>query len=107
VPRLSMFFLPCYIEGETSVINNLHYRDKILFFLFFFRSTEAPPFPLDRFPSVKDLCFATIRKFRPIGLKSDRQDLSAGAQLRPVETQYQDEFYRAYYTLLNHIYLSS
>lgn len=71
-------------------------------------STSAPPFPLHRFPSVKDLCFAVIREFKPAGLRSDGQGLSAGAQPRQVEAQYQDEFYRACYALLdNNLYLSS
>jgi hypothetical protein len=48
-----------------------------------------------------------IREFKPGGLKSDGQGLGPGALPRPLEAQYQDEFYRACYTLLGNIYLSS
>lgn len=48
-----------------------------------------------------------IREFKSDGLKSDGQRLGPGALPRPVEAQYQDEFYRACYALLGHIYLSS
>jgi hypothetical protein len=68
----------------------------------------SPPFPIDKFPSVKDLALGVIRQFRPAALRSDNDELSAGAERRPVEAQYQDEFYRGCYRLLNnHIYLSS
>ena len=48
-----------------------------------------------------------IREFKSSGLKSDGQRLGPGVLPRPVEAQYQDEFYRACYTLLGDIYLSS
>ena len=70
-------------------------------------SGPAPPFPSDRYPSVKDLCLAVIGKFRSSALKSEDRGLGPGAQPRPVEAQYQDEFYRACYALLGNIYLSS
>ena len=70
-------------------------------------STQDPPFPLLDFSSVRKLCFAAIRKFRSSALKSEERQLGPGAELRPVETQYQDEFYRACYVLLKGIYLSS
>jgi hypothetical protein len=70
-------------------------------------SNSVPPFPASEFPSVKDLCFAAIRKFTSTGLKPDRQRLGPGAQPRPLEAQYQDEFYRACYDLLGTVYLSS
>ena len=70
-------------------------------------SDSAPPFPSDRYPSVKDLCLAVIGKFRSSALKSEERGLGPGAQPRPVEAQYQDEFYRACYALLANIYLSS
>ena len=63
-------------------------------------SDSAPPFPSDRYPSVKGLCLAVIGKFRSSALKSEERGLGPGAQSRPVEAQYQDEFYRACYALL-------
>ena len=68
--------------------------------------TEAPPFPT-RFESVKDLCFEVVRNLSPAGLRSPRRQLGAGAQLRPLEAQYQDEFYRACSTVLGDMYLTS
>jgi hypothetical protein len=69
--------------------------------------TTAPPFPQDRFPSIKDLCFAVVREFSPVALRSGRE-FGSGALQRPVEAQFQDEFYRACYTLLKrNIYLTS
>ncbi|KAN0084838.1 hypothetical protein V8E54_001305 [Elaphomyces granulatus] len=66
------------------------------------------PFPSHMIPSVKDPCFAAIRKFNPTRLRSREQGVSAGAKWRPVEAQYQDELYRACYVLLDkNLYLSS
>ena len=67
----------------------------------------APPFPQHLFSSIKDLCFAAVREFSPTALTSER-GIGAGALERPVEAQFQDEFYRACYVLLNkNIYLAS
>lgn len=66
----------------------------------------APPFP-DKFSCIEDLCFAAVREFSPVALRSEG-NLGAGALERPVEAQFQDEFYRSCYTLLNkHLYLTS
>jgi len=63
-------------------------------------STEVPPFPLHCFPTLKDLCLGVIGKFKPAALK--------GVEARPLESQYQDEFYRSCYMLLDrHLYLNS
>ena len=70
--------------------------------------SKAPPFPFDRFSSIEELCFAAVRKFSPIALRFATEELSAGARSRPVEAQYQDEFYRACYSVLGgDIYLTS
>ncbi|GAD99046.1 predicted protein [Paecilomyces variotii No. 5] len=71
-------------------------------------SMEAPEFPLSEYPSVKDLCFAAIRRFSPHALRCPDRGLSIAGNPRPLEAQYQDEFYRACYSLLgNNIHLSS
>ena len=67
----------------------------------------APPFPSSAFQCLKTLCFAVLRHFNAVALRSDVRYLSAGAQYRPVEAVYQDEFYRASYKLLGNVYLSS
>jgi hypothetical protein len=48
-----------------------------------------------------------IREFKSRGLKLDEQRLGPGALPQPLEANYKDEFYRACYTLLGDIYLSS
>ena len=63
--------------------------------------TKILGFPLHQFPSIKDLCFATVSKFSCLSLVSSERGLGAGAIERPVEAQYQDEFYRACYNMLN------
>ena len=48
-----------------------------------------------------------MREFSPAAITSKRE-FGAGALKRPVEAQFQDEFYRACYVLLNkNIYLAS
>lgn len=51
--------------------------------------------------------FRCDSSFKVAALKSEQWGLSAGAQQQPVEAQYQDEFYRACYSLLGSIHLSS
>ena len=68
----------------------------------------APPFPLHRFSSVEALSFATVRRFSRVSLLSARKGLGAGLIAPPLEAQYQDEFYRACYEVLdNYVYLTS
>ncbi|KAN0086423.1 hypothetical protein V8E54_000111 [Elaphomyces granulatus] len=59
----------------------------------------ASPFPLLRFPSVKDLCLAVIREFK--------SQIGSRRASSPLEANYKGEFYKACYTLLGDIYLSS
>ncbi|KAI9748925.1 MAG: hypothetical protein M4579_007071 [Chaenotheca gracillima] len=69
---------------------------------------SSPKFPTDEFPSLRQLCAAAIRNFRYLPLGSQGERLGAGATIRPLEAQYQDEFYRACHeTLGGHIYLTS
>jgi hypothetical protein len=70
-------------------------------------SIQAPPFPLDKFTSVRELCFAAIRQFKPTALRSVQRGLGTGAVLRPIEGRYQDELYRACGALLGEVYISS
>ena len=59
-----------------------------------------PEFPRRRFSSLKDLSFSAIQKFSSNSLRSGGRGFSHGAEIRPLEAQYQDEFYRAcFYTL--------
>ncbi|KAJ9263388.1 hypothetical protein DTO212C5_7573 [Paecilomyces variotii] len=71
-------------------------------------SMDAPESPLDKYTCVRDLCFAAIRRFNPLALRCPHRGLSVAANPRPVEAQYQDEFYRACYSVLgNSIHLST
>src|SRR2546421_11102282 len=68
----------------------------------------APSFPSHKFPSIQDLCFAAVHRLSPFSLRSSGRNFGAGAVARPMEAQYQDEFYRACYVVLDyHIYLTS
>ena len=65
-------------------------------------------FPLDQFPSLPELCFSAIKRFSFNCLRSAGRGLSAAAEIRPVEAQYQDELYRACYITLGHnVHLTS
>ncbi|KAH0558586.1 hypothetical protein GP486_004759 [Trichoglossum hirsutum] len=70
-------------------------------------SIQAPPFPLDKFTSVRELCFAAIRQFKPTALRSVQRGLGTGAVLQPIEGRYQDELYRACSALLGEVYIFS
>jgi hypothetical protein len=50
-------------------------------------------FPIRKFPELKHLAEAVLREFSPKNLSLDTR-LGTGAVVRPVESCYQDEFYR-------------
>jgi hypothetical protein len=103
----------CFCFNTTPkvefLITNSYYYNELIFLrcLECLLSTWAPPFPLYKFLSIKELCFAIICEFKSSGLKPDRQRLGPGALPRPVEAQYQDEFYRACYALRIYTFLQS
>jgi hypothetical protein len=68
---------------------------------------KAPRFPIDRFPSVQELCFAAVRRFSPVALRCPSQGPGTGAVVRPLGAQFQDEFYKACFSILGHAYLTS
>ena len=69
---------------------------------------SAPPFPQSLFPNLQDLSFTAITSFSRTSLKSAGQGLQAGVIAKPVESHYQVELYRAFYTVLNkNVYLTS
>ena len=73
---------------------SLRYAERLL-------STVAEPFPKDRFGSIEDLCFAAVAEFSCVALNSVERGIGPGAVTRPLEAQYQDEFYRACHSVLN------
>lgn len=56
-------------------------------------------FPLKKFPTVEKLAEAVLREFSPKNLSLDTR-LGTGATVRPVESCYQDEFYRCLHEVL-------
>lgn len=68
---------------------------------------STPRFPLERYPSVEALAMEVVKNFNIGALNAPRQPLSAGAEYRPLEAMYQDEFYRSSYSLLGDIHLLS
>jgi hypothetical protein len=61
---------------------------------------KPKPFPLDRFPTLPELCKAVLRRFsrKNLGQSSGEQQPTIPAR-RPPEAQYQDEFYRVFTAL--------
>jgi hypothetical protein len=62
---------------------------------------DPQPFPNDKFPNLAELCIAVFKSFSKRSLllsSTDRRPTIAAA--RPVEAQYQDEFYHAFTSLL-------
>ena len=64
-------------------------------------NSSAPEFPLRDFFSVRDFCFAALRKFSRTLLFSSGPDLRAGAEEPPVEAQYKHELTRGCYLALD------
>ena len=91
-----------------SIVHNHHYRKLRLSLRYAERllRTTAEPFPVNRFSSIEDLCFAAVRVFSRVSLSSVERDIGPGAVNRPLEAQYQDEFYRACHSEFN-VYLTS
>jgi hypothetical protein len=68
---------------------------------------HCKPFPIDKFPTLPELCKEVFKHFskRSLLLNSTER---APVDLRPVEAQYRDEFYRAFKSLLgNNVGISS
>jgi len=68
---------------------------------YFITSLDPQPFPHQNFPDLRALCLAVLKCFskkRLLLSSIERQPTKAG--VRPVEAQYQDEFYRTFTSLL-------
>lgn len=62
---------------------------------------NGTPFPVTMFPTIQALCQAVLQRFSPIKLRQIIQGkVSAGEQVRPLEAQYQDEYYRAFSSIM-------
>ena len=70
-------------------------------------TTEAPAFPVTKYPNVFALTMSAIGHFNRTALKSSVENIGTGAKFRPLEAIYQDELYRSCFSLLGHIYLIS
>jgi hypothetical protein len=58
-------------------------------------------FPDEAFPTIHSLCMKVLEHFSKKNLQHYIQGkLSTAAKLRPLEAQYQDEFYRAFNTII-------
>lgn len=61
------------------------------------------PFPLKKFPSLTVLCQAVLRKIsRKNLLLSLEGRVATSARVTAIEAQFQDEWYRAFYSILGH-----
>jgi len=62
---------------------------------------DPRPFPHDRFPHLRELCIAVFKSFSKKSLLLSSAERGPKiAATRTVESQYQDEFYRAFTSLL-------
>lgn len=53
------------------------------------------------FPTIQSLCQAVLQRFSMVKLRQSIEGkVSTGEQLRPLEAQYQDEFYRAFSSIM-------
>lgn len=68
---------------------------------------NAPKFPKHKFSSVDALCMSAVQRFSRTALNNGEGTLGSGAVPRPLEAVYQDELYRACFSLLGNIYISS
>lgn len=70
---------------------------------YFLHTIEPVAFPFHRFPSLTDLCEAVLRQFsRKNLLSSVPKRPTASTFFRPLEAQFQDEWYRAFFSLVGH-----
>lgn len=60
----------------------------------------SKPFPIQQFPSPASLCAAVLRNFSRKNLLTS--NFSTSTISRPPEAQFQDEWYRAFYTVVGH-----
>jgi hypothetical protein len=66
-----------------------------------YRLCDHVPFPFNKYPSLYILCEAVLRNFSKRSLSSNMR-LGTAARVRPPEAQFQDEWYRAFKSLLGH-----
>ena len=66
-------------------------------------------FPDEKFPTIQSLCKAVIEHFSAKNLRlcQEGRKISTAGKARPLEAQYQDEFYRAFSSIVPGIPLSS
>lgn len=66
-------------------------------YLEYLYGTQPRPFPDDAFPTIESLCRKVLKHFSPKNLRHCMDGkFSTATQLRPLEAQYRDEFYRAF-----------
>lgn len=64
-------------------------------------SDYSRPFPIDRFPTIHDLCRETLKNFSKSSLKMGAVGrVGPSSKLTNPEAQFQDEFYRAFVDLV-------
>jgi hypothetical protein len=79
-----------FINGISFPLSH-HYRKLRLSLRYAERLLRitAEPFPMNRFSSIEDLCFAAVRAFPRVSLSSVERGIGPGAVNRPLEAQYQ------------------
>lgn len=101
---VALAFQVCSVfdHGPLSALTQFRYIERVI-------GGMPPPFPDTTFPSIQILCKAIIGQFSASNLRlsTEGKKITTAGVIRPVESQYQDEFYRAFSSLLPGITLSS
>ncbi len=62
---------------------------------------------MNKLTSLKELCFASLKEFSHTALRFNGGTIGRSGEIKPLEAQYRDEFYRARYVKLGQVYLTS
>lgn len=62
--------------------------------------SDLAEFPLAQYPTLRELALSSLQNFSRRGLRSAGRGLTTGATQVPLESQYQDELYRALWVTL-------
>ncbi|KAL1964976.1 hypothetical protein VTN77DRAFT_6176 [Rasamsonia byssochlamydoides] len=92
---------PTFMDPEVVCFLPSRLHEK--FVEYFLQLYQPKPFPLDKFPSLPILCEAVLRHFSRKNLLSSVYGRHTPATIVwPPEAQFQDEWYRAFYSLVGH-----
>lgn len=108
--RTLPFYHRASMQSTSSGYISLRYGWYLLRYVEYYLgpNEDEAPFPVTKFPTIQALCQAVLQRFSPVKLRQSIQGkVSAGEQIRPVEALYQDEYYRAFSSIVPGVAISS